>query len=607
MEIGPRPVTSAGGLPCSRQRGLTPRHASKGSTIDAASPVEPGPDGSGPTESGPTESVSGADGSGSDARADAVAGFVLGVQSVPDGLANGLLAGVNPVAGLYAYMTGTIAGGLTSSTPVMAVQGTGAMAIIVADVGLGRYEDPERALVTLTVLTGLVMLGAGLLRLGPMLRFVSRSVLVGFIAAVGVNIVLGQLDTFTGYEASGGNRITQTLDLLLNVFQVDPASVVVGGVTIVTIVVLQRTSLGALGLVVAVVVGSVLAGVLPDGLDPVVLVGDVAAVPQSLPLPLLPDLAAVPALLLPAMSLAMIGLVQGAGVTAAYPPRDGRQPDVSRDFSAQGIANVVAGLLRGVPVGASMSATSLAAQAGAVTRRSMVVAGAVMAAVVLLAAGLVELVAMPSLAALLIVIGLGTVRPTELASVARTGTVQAVVVSVTFGLTILIPLQFAVVAGVALSTVLYVVRQSHRVEMRRLVLEDDHQVRETRPPTLLGPGDVVILQPYGSLFFASTPVLEEQLPRVEDAADGALVVLRLRGVGEVGATLVDALEDYGRRLRRAGARLVVVTDSDRVERQLTTGDVDGWSPVEVRRGTRFQLATVRAVVAEAAAADDGRM
>ena len=100
-------------------------------------------------------------------REDAVAGLVLGVQSVPDGLATGLLAGVNPLSGLYAYLVGTFTGALVTSSSFMAIQGTGAMAMIVADVpAVHTATDAERALFTLSVLTGLIMLAAGLLRLG---------------------------------------------------------------------------------------------------------------------------------------------------------------------------------------------------------------------------------------------------------------------------------------------------------------------------------------------------------------------------------------------------------------------------------------------------------
>jgi len=135
-------------------------------------------------------------------RKDAVAGLVLGVESVPDGLAAGLLAGVNPLSGLYAYLFGTIGGSFFTSSAFMAVQATGAMAIIVADVpAVHSGHDPGRALFTLSVLTGVVMLAAGFLRAGSLLRFVSNAVMVGFISAVGVNIILGQLANLTGYKA----------------------------------------------------------------------------------------------------------------------------------------------------------------------------------------------------------------------------------------------------------------------------------------------------------------------------------------------------------------------------------------------------------------------
>ncbi len=179
-------------------------------------------------------------------REDAVAGLVLGVQSVPDGLATGLLAGVNPLAGLYGYMVGVATGALFTSSTFMAVQGTGAMAMVIADVpAINEASDPTRALVTLSVLTGAVMLAAGLLKLGSVLRFVSNAVMVGFINAVGVNIVLGQLGNLTGYSADGGNRLVRTVNTVLNPGELDVSTLVIGVATIVLIVLLERTRLGA--------------------------------------------------------------------------------------------------------------------------------------------------------------------------------------------------------------------------------------------------------------------------------------------------------------------------------------------------------------------------
>jgi len=260
---------------------------------------------------------------------------VLGVQSVPDGLATGLLAGVNPLAGLYGYMVGTMGGALVTSSTFMAVQGTGAMAMLISDVdALKQSSDPTRALVTLSVLTGAVMLLAGLLRLGPMLRFVSNAVMVGFMNAVGVNIVLGQLANLTGYAAEGSNRVVRAVDTLLHPGSLDGRTLVVGLATIALILLLERTPMHSLGLVVAVVLTSALAQLLDW--TQVATLDDLGVALDGLPTPELPLLSAIPSLIIPALSLALVGLVQGAGISANFPNPDGSYPDASRDSWGKG-------------------------------------------------------------------------------------------------------------------------------------------------------------------------------------------------------------------------------------------------------------------------------
>jgi len=534
-------------------------------------------------------------------RADAKAAVVLGVESVPDGLASGLLAGLNPVAGLYAYMVGAATGALFTSTAFMAIQGTGAMAIIVADVGhLQSSDDPTRALVTLSVMTGLTMAIAGYLKLGLVLRFVSNSVMTGFISAVGVNIVLGQLGDFTGYYSDGENRVLRALDTLAHPGRLDLWTVCVGAATIALIVWLRRTRLGAMGLVVAIIAGSCIAGVVSAFDHNIQLVGNLAEVPNSLPTPSLPQLGDIVVLFLPAMSLAFVGLVQGAGVSAGFSNPDGSRGDESKDFVAQGVGNIAAGLFKGMPVGGSMSATSLITSAGARSRWALVYTGAVMAVVIVLFAGVVEYVAMPALAGLLIVIGIETVKPSELVSVYRTGSVQATVMSVTFVLTLLIPLQFSVLIGVGMSMILYIVSQASKLDTRRLVFAEDGGIDEVSPPIDVPPGEVVVLQPYGSLFFASVGMFEAELPTVTEASVRSVVILRFRGKPDVGVTLLEVLNRYSHSLEAVGSKLVIVTDSDRIFDQLVqSGIAENIGAEDLYRGTSRLTATVRR------AADDG--
>lgn len=490
-------------------------------------------------------------------RHDAIAGVVLGVESVPDGLSFGFLAGVNPLAGLYGYLYGMVGGALLSSTSVMAVQVTGAMAIIVADTDLASHSDPDGALYTLAVLTGVIMIAAGLLRAGLLLRYVPRAVMVGFISGVGVNMVLGQLGNFTGYDASGSNRVLRTIDLVANFWKVDLPSVTVGVVTLVLIVVLQRTRLGALGMVVAVAVGSALAYWFTEAGHRVATVGDSTSLPRGLPHITAPLLGEMPGLMVPALALAFVGMVQGAGVSAAFPNPDGSPSKPSRDIVGQGAGSIVSGLFQGMPAGGSMSATALVVQAGARTRMALFIAAGVMAAVVVLAADAVGYVAFPALAALLIVIGVGTVKPEAIKSTIKTGPVQAAVLIVTFTLTIVIPVPQAVMAGVAIAVVLYVVEQSNRVVIKQLELDEHGHRRESDPPAAIPPGEVVILQPYGSLFFASAGTFSDKLPSITPATRHSVVILRLRGIDDLGVSVATVVVKYAADLTVADSRLFV--------------------------------------------------
>ena len=532
-------------------------------------------------------------------RKDAVAGLVLGVESVPDGLAAGLLAGVNPLSGLYAYLFGTIGGSFFTSSAFMAVQATGAMAIVIADVpAVHAADDPARALFTLSVLTGVVMLAAGFLRLGSVLRFVSNAVMVGFISAVGVNIILGQLANLTGYKAEGANRVVRAVNTLIHPGELHLQSLAIGILTVALILLLERTMLGPLGLVLAVVVTSALVAVL--GWGSVALVRDLSEIPRALPLPQAPMLRLVPSLVVPALSLAFVGLVQGAAISANFPNPDGRYPDVSRDFIGQGAANVIAGIFRGMPVGGSMSASSLNKAAGARSRMSLMIASVVMAVVIIAFAGLVGYIAMPALAGLLILVGYRTIKPDDLQSVWKTGAVQKAVLLTSFALTMVIPLQYAVLVAVGLSVILHVVRQSNQVTVKRWLLDPDGNLIETDPPAQLPANEVVVLQPYGSLFFAAAPVLEARLPATDSAGRNSVVILRLRGRTDLGTTFMDVLLRYAQALVATDSKLVIVSASERIQEQLrVTGVTDLITPENVYSGDERVAATLKRAYADA--------
>jgi len=487
---------------------------------------------------------------------DLTAGLVLGIQSIPDGLANGLLALINPIYGLHGYMMGTFSGAFFTSSTFMSVQATSAMALVVASVPqVTAAPYPNMPLFALALLTGVFMLAAGLLKLGSLMRFVPNAVMTGFVNAVAVLIVLGQLDDFTGYGSVGANRIVRTLDLLQNLDQVHLPTLMVGILTIILILTLEKTSLRSLGMVVAIVVASLVVPLL--GAEKVLLVRDVAVIPDSLPRPLLPPLSVFPGLIIPALSLTFVGLMQGAGITQSVPNPDGRYPDASGDFIGQGVANMVSGLFQGTAVGGSLSATALVVGAGARSRFANISAGVVMALAIVLFGRYVGAIAMPVLAGLLIVVGVRTLKPAQIGMVWRTGAVQQAVMAVTFLAALFIPLQYAVLLGVALAVLLYVFQQSNKMTVKAWQIGPGQYPVESEPPTAVPPQQVTILMPYGSLFYAAAPVFSQQLPEVTGTTCHAVVILTLRGQTEVGSTFLKVLAQYAAELRQQQSKLML--------------------------------------------------
>ena len=503
---------------------------------------------------------------------DGVAGLLLGVESIPDGLAQGLVAGVNPIYGLYGYLYGMVGAAFFTSSLYMTVQATGAMSLVVADTGAVHIgDDSDRALFTLAIMTGIVMILAGLFKLGFVLRFVSNSVMVGFMTAVGINIILGQLENFTGYTSDGSNRITRTIDTVLSPMQLDWRTVAIGMATIAMILLLERTKLGALGMVVAIIAGSALVPLL--GWE-VLQLNDITEIPSGLPVPAVPLLSAVPDLIIPAIALAFVGLVQGAGISASVANPDGEYPDASRDFLGQGVGNVVSGVFRGMPVGGSASATALITEGGMRTNMAKIIAGVVMAITIIFFATAVGYIAMPALAALLIIVGFRSIKPADIVSVWKTGTVQRVVMVITLVLTLIMPLRYAVLVGVAISMILYIIRSSSAVRVKQRIVKDG-DFKEVDPPDAVGRDEVLLLQPYGGIFFASAAAFEDLLPDVTEDTDNSVVILRLRAYDDLGSTFMDLLGRYAEALRLTDSRLVLMGVRPRVMDQLVvTGVAD---------------------------------
>jgi SulP family sulfate permease len=508
--------------------------------------------------------------------ADMVAALTFAVVNVPQAMGHALLAAVNPLLGIYTLMVAVPVGAIFSSSVFMNVSTTGALSVA-AGVVLLEFPAGQRAeaLVVLVLLVGAIQLLAGLFRLGSMIRFVSNAVMTGFLNGVAVLIILGQLSDLTGYQSSLSNRVAQALDLLLHIGQVNPQATTIGVLSLALIVaLLWHKALQRFAFIIAIAVATLLLVLLTLPALPtaanfaaVPTVGNISAIPRELPELALPQLSLVLSLLLPALSVAIIGLVQGAGVSQGTPNPDGRYPDVSRDFLGQGAANVATSLVGGIPAGGSVSGTALIMGAGGRSRWSNIFVGLFVALIVLLAGPLVERVPMPALAALLIVAGFQGLRVEQAVMAWRTGQISRLVMLATFLATLIVPLQFAVLFGVAMSILLNTIRQSNKVVVTEWVLQPQGFPVEQPPPQRLPSHRLTVLHVYGSLFFAAAKSMEEMLPAVGDSTR-AVVAINLRGKSEIGSTFVTVLQRYAWALQARQGKLMLVGVDPLVREQL---------------------------------------
>ncbi|MGI9263533.1 MAG: SulP family inorganic anion transporter, partial [Gammaproteobacteria bacterium] len=297
------------------------------------------------------------------------------------------------------------------------------------------------------------------------------------------------------------------------------------------------------------------------------LVGDVADIPRTLPRPMLPDFSLLPALILPAFAIGVVGLVQGAGVGQAYPNPDGKYPDSSKDFSGQGVANVAASFFQAIPSGGSMSGTAVAVQAGARTRWTNISAGFCVIIIVLLFVNVVKAIPMAGLGGLLVVVGFQNLRPAQIITVWETNKLSRAAMLLTLASTLMMPLQFAILVGVAISFLLTIVRAAEEIEMVEIVPQEAAFPIEIPASTELAGGRVTVLHARGSLFFAAAASLEEGLPDPGNARR-AVVVFNLRERPELGSTMIGVLSRYALSLKKVDGRLMLCGVSPSLKKQL---------------------------------------
>jgi len=325
---------------------------------------------------------------------------------------------------------------------------------LAAGSALSGFSGSERsdALFVLSALAGVMMIAAGVLRLGRFTRFVSVSVLTGFLTGVALNIVLGQLGDLLGSPEKGSPALAKAWNVITHLSEMSLTAAAVGVSALVLMALLSRTRVASVASLIALLVPTLLS----FGASDLVRVEDSGQIPNGIPTPHLPHLSLLSSLdlLTGAAAVAVIVLVQGTGVAEGAPNPDGSLSSPNRDFIAQGIGNLASGLFRGQPVGGSVGQTALNVAAGARGRWASIFSGVWMLLILVLFSGAVGKVPIPTLAAVLIFAAASSLRVGRIDTVLRTGLPSQIAFFATLTGTLFLPVTAAVGIGVVLSLLL---------------------------------------------------------------------------------------------------------------------------------------------------------
>lgn len=485
--------------------------------------------------------------------ADLLAGVTVGLVALPLAMAFAISSGMTPQAGIYTAIVAGVIVSLLGGSAVQIGGPTGAFVVVVAGI-ITRYGVD--GLFMCTLMAGVLLMIMGLTGTGTAVRFIPRPVVTGFTNGIAIVIASTQLRDLLGITASTpGDFLGRVWTIGEHISSTSPAALAVGSAVVLLILLWNRAFPRIPGYVVALVAGTVVAAVAGLGIE--TIGSRFGGIPSGLPAiqfpRFRPDL--VLTLLSPTLTVAMLGAIESLMSAVVADRMANTRHNSNVELFAQGVANIAAPFVGGLPVTGAIARTATNIRSGARTPVAGVVHALVLLVVVLVAAPLAASVPMAVLAGILLVVSYNMGEWHEIPELWKQGWTDRLVWLVTFALTVFADLTVAVEAGMMLAALLFIRRVAVTTTVSRVT---QHYVDEGRIHTLQDkaiPDDVTIFRIQGPFLFGSTDKLTDLIPQASQLSP--VVILRLRNMTAIDATGLRAIQEFADVLHAGGRTLLL--------------------------------------------------
>ncbi len=486
--------------------------------------------------------------------ADVVAGLTVGVVALPLAMAFGIASGVTPQAGIYTAIVGGALVSLLGGSRIQIGGPTGAFVVIVAGIIAAHGLS---GLLMVTMMAGVILVFLAVTGLGQAVKFIPRPVVVGFTNGIALLIATTQVNDFFGLGlAEPPSEFFARMRALAAGFPaVSPPALALAVGSLALVLLVPRRFARVPGSMVALVLGTAAVALLDL---PVETIGSkFAGIPSGLPAIHLPTFRAdlVLPLLPSALTVALLAAVESLLSAVVADSMTGDRHNSSAELMAQGVANLVAPLVGGIPVTGAIARTATNFRSGARSPIAGLVHAATLVLIILLLAPWATDVPLATLAAVLFVVAYNMGEWREIGSIWRLDWADKSVWAITFALTVMADLTVAVEVGMALAALLYIYRVTDTTIVSTLNADEIEDGRAHILQDRHVPAYVTILRIHGPFLFGTTDKLADATADL--AGFAPIVILRLRNMTAIDATGLHALEALSERLKKSGRSLIL--------------------------------------------------